>query len=137
MKPKDIFVYNDETYVAVKAPSRTLLFGDKCELCDLCVNGRKVCLNHKCDCGTCMDEQIIFKQIGDNETVDGVDKTKQLKTQRDALKENNKELRQEVRRLAKLNEKLLEENAELHRKLDDIFIQCNKALREVFYKNRK
>lgn len=127
---------------------------DKCNHCDLKVNGRKLCYNNNCNCGSCGG--IVFKRAepkllgtktseSNKKATSDVDQeikiieletlVEALKNERKMLIEQNKGLQMHLQAVINnFNENKLRYET-LKVKYDEIYIRINKAIKGVFYNN--
>ena len=114
----------------------------KCELCDLYCDGRKLCLNNSCHCGSCAGwsrrdgKEVVF-------VADKKEKTnafKKLLAMRNDIARvnnlihNNEMLREQNKRLAEENRRLTEQNRKFQEQLKTIYANINKAIKTEVYK---
>ena len=113
----------------------------QCEECDLNVDGRKLCLNNECHCGTCgctydpHGRALVFKRV--NVTNEELEKwkNKELKEHINLLKRRIETLTKEKTELGKQNMQLRDKVSKLEHQLKHIYAHITTAIKKEVYKN--
>jgi len=143
IKVDDYFEFCGLSYKAMEVAHDPMTPFDKCKLCDLNKDGRKLCLSNTCNCGSCAgfarrDGKDIIFTLDETANSDVFRKLIALRKElanMDALIHENRILKERNRALAKKNLELVEQNKKFKEQLKTIYANINRAIKAEVYKH--